>query len=118
MPWPAIDPGKLRHLLIFYLAQPTSPASYDAGGPVTAPTEILRAYGSSDPATASDVIKGGQTVSEAFIPLVVRYDSRIQQNMTVLNTTTNSTYVVRGIINHEDRNVLLTLQCVAIGANQ
>jgi len=118
MPWPSIDAGKLRHLLIFYSQAPANPVAYDAGGPKTSTTEVGRAYASSDPNDAGDVIRGGQTVSEESIPLTMRYQSWVKPSLIVTNTTNGSSYVIRGVINHEDRGVLLTLKCVAYGANQ
>jgi len=118
MPWPSIDPGKLRHRITIQSYGPVSPAAMDAGGPVMDWSTFTTAYAFIDPTAAEDIIRSGQIVSQQEIPITIRWQPGITSSMRVVSDDTSSTFVIKGIINHEDRNVLLTLLCLGIGSNQ
>lgn len=118
MAWPSIDPGKLRHLVTIQSYGPTNPASFDAAGSVNGWTDFTTAYAFIDPMHAEDMLRAGQASAQVEIPITIRWQPGITAGMRVISNDTNSTFVIRGIINHEDRNVLLTLTCLGIGANE
>lgn len=77
------------------------------------------------PASARDTIRSGQTVQQIAIPITIRYMDGVQANMQVQRVQSRqgvyyatATYVIRGIINVDERNWKLTLMCEALGANQ
>ena len=85
------------------------------------------------PATARDMIRGGQTVSQTITPITIRFlpapngppgVSLVAAGMVVQRVQSTQgkyyvtgSYTVQGIINVDERNWKITLACVALGAN-
>lgn len=113
--WPGVNPGELRHLITIQQQVQGSSPSYDAAGVMSQWTNFTTMYVSDDPKYATDAMRGGQTVTSEAVPLTGHYQPGILPNMRVIHG--GSTYVIRGIVNHRNLNVLLTLMCLALGAN-
>lgn len=108
--YPSIDAGRLRHRIT--ILQPSTTSGI--GGAEVTYTPLCTCYAAIEPTTATDVIRAGQTVAEVEIPITIRYRAGILPDMKVQRAN-GSTYVVKGIINVDERDVLLTLMCVALG---
>lgn len=111
------DPGQRRHLITIQSLTQASPPTYDASGAlVTNWTTFLSTWARILPNRATDVIRNGQTTTQTFLVLNIRYRAGILSNMRV--SWTNGTYVIQGIENVEERNQELNLICLALGANE
>lgn len=108
--YPSIDAGRLRHRVT--ILQPTVTSGI-AGAEVDY-TALCTCYAAIEPASATDVIRAGQTVAEVQVPITIRYRSTVQPDMLVQRAD-GSRYVIKGIINVDERNVLMTLMCVGLG---
>ena len=110
-----MNAGALRHPITILQAAITT----DQSGQVEDwqnPSVYLQAWAEIAPASANDVIRSGQIVSQVMIPITMRYYPGITSNMRVLYK--DSTYIIKGILNVEERNRALTLMCLALGDNE
>ena len=107
--------GELRHIISILQAPIISgPAGNqeDWDNPIV----VCYQYASIKPASASDVIRAGQTVTQVETPIEIRYYPGILPNMRVQHNS--DVYVIRGILNEEERNRKLTLMCIGLGQNE
>lgn len=123
--YPTIDLGKMRHSITIQYQTPASPPAFDAGGPVlqwsqflpnpnaSPPDVIMAAIG---PVSGKDVIKSGQTVTQLFVTVAMWYQPGILPNMRVVSDN-GAVYIIQSIENALELNVAITLNCIAIGAN-
>lgn len=112
----AYDPANLRHAVEIQALQATG--NTDVAGPEMAWATILSTHAEIKPLRAEDVIRSGQTISEVEIPIRIRYQPGIAANMRVVRVSTGDTYLIRGILNMQERGRWLILMCIALGANE
>lgn len=113
----AENPGIYRHRVEIQSLQPTDPPTYNAAGQVLTWQTFLYAAAAISPMSAKDIINYGQQTSEAEVPIKIRYRPGITANMRVYFAANDSTYVIQGILNKDERNRSLTLMCLALGNN-
>lgn len=112
--WPIDDPGDYIHQIA--IMKPVDNPD-GAAGPETSWEKFASCYAAIDPATARDVMRGGQTTSQVEIPIRMHWMAGVTSNMQVWRPS-GEKYVIQGILNARELNVRLTLMCVALGANQ
>lgn len=115
--WPSIEMGRMRHPITIQSNGPTSPPSFDAAGSATAWNTFTTAMAAMDPIRGTDVVRGGQTTSQVFIPVAIWFQAGIVGGMRVV-TEYGNTYTVQSVDNVLEMNVVLILNCIAIGTNQ
>jgi SPP1 family predicted phage head-tail adaptor len=112
MSWPSIDPGKLAHQIT--ILQQTR--SSDVSGTVAVWTPLLTTYAAIEPVRGTDIIRSGQATTQLFLTVTIRWQPSIQPNMRVQSNS--GTYVIQSIENPGERNILLILNCLGLGANE
>lgn len=76
------DPGQRRHFISILQLQSANPPAFDRGGAAApVPAVFLQTWAKIMPARATDVIRNGQTVSQTYLVLNIRYRSGITANM-------------------------------------
>ena len=120
-----IDPGELRTPVLIQSLLPTSPPTYNAAGEVLTWQTILGGgvggyvFAKINPLHARDTIGGGQNVSEAEIPITMRYHPLIQPACRIVKYLgRQSTYIIKGAANSDERDVLVEWSCLALGDNE
>ncbi len=103
--------GSLRHPITINQRVPTNPPGFSAAGPTFEWVPFTKAMAQISPQRSSVIIRNGQAVSETIIPITIRYQKGITAKMQVV--AQNGTYLIDGIINADERNWLMELQCVA-----
>ena len=112
MPWPSIDPGKLvQQITILQQTQ-----SSDISGTVAVWTPLRTTYAAIEPVRGTDVIRSGQATTQLFLTVTIRWQLGVQPNMRVQSNS--GTYVIQSIENPGERNILLILNCLGLGANE
>lgn len=91
-------------------------ASSDISGATTIWVPFVRTWAQIDPVRGTDVLKAGQDTTQLFLTIKIRWQSGIVPNMRVQSL--NGTYVIQAIENPGERNVILVLTCLGLGANQ
>lgn len=112
----SLDFGKLRHAVTIQSFGPTSPATFDASGPVRAWGTYTTAMAAIKTVRGTDVIRSGQVTTQLFLTVTMWWQSGILPNMRVLNDN-GSKYVIQSIENILELNTILVLNCLGIGAN-
>lgn len=110
--WPAVNPGEMVHWIT--ILQQTQ--SEDESGTTTIYAPFVSTWAKIEPVRGTDVIKSGQTTTQLFLTVTIRWQTGILPNMRVRSN--NGTYVVQSMENPGERNVLLKLNCLALGSNQ
>jgi SPP1 family predicted phage head-tail adaptor len=112
MSWPSINPGELRHSCT--IQQQT--ATTDASGATVTWSDFTTAFAKIVPAKGRAAIQSGQTTAQVPMEITIRWQPGILANMRIIGP--NGTYLIESIDNIDERNVLLVLTCIALGANQ
>lgn len=112
-----IRAGSLRHpITIYNAAAPTSPPTYnDAGQVLVATPFAVNVMAQIAPQRAGITVRAGQQVTETGIPITIRYMAGVSSSMTITSQISGAQYLINGIINIDERNVVLELQCIAFG---
>jgi head-tail adaptor len=120
----SIKAGQQRHLV--HILIPTA-GPVGAGGSTKVFTPIAMFVPAEiSPASATDSIRSGQTVSQTQIPVTIRWipqvvnESQLQFVQSQPGSsvyTVTSVYVVKGIINVDQRNRKMTLACLGLAGN-
>lgn len=124
--WPSIDPGQLRTPVLIQAKLPTSPPSYNSAGEVFTWQTILGGGGTLgyvfaniDPMRAMDRIQGGQNVSQVGVPITMRFHPLITAECRIVKYLgRQSTYLIRGPVNMDERDVLVEWDCISLGDNE
>jgi head-tail adaptor len=127
----SIKAGALRHLC--HILQPVTGAM-GITGPTTNYVPFAQFVPAAiEPASARDMIRSGQTVSETIIPVTIRWMPNVSlpaapgvlANFRVQfvrswqgNYSVVSQYEVQGIIEVDERSWKVTLACIALALNQ
>jgi head-tail adaptor len=112
MPWPAIDQGRMVHWITILQQTP----SEDESGTTMIYSALLSSWAAIDPVSGTDVLRSGQVTTQLFLTITMRWQAGIASNMRVRSN--NGTYVIQSIENPGERNVLLVLNCLALGSNE
>lgn len=98
--------GRLRHRL--QLQQPVETRD-DYGGAVKSFTTVATVWGAIEPLSGKEYLAIAQTQNEATVRLIIRYRSSIDESWRVISG--GKAYSIQSIINHDERDVYLTLMC-------
>ncbi len=115
MPWPKIEPGDLRHQITFLsqvIGADASGANFTwaaASPPVTTRAKIVVH-------SPTESVQGGQDISKVIADVWIRWRPGVLPNMRFV-TEQGTYYIVKSILNVEDRNVLLQMACEGLGPN-
>src|SRR5258708_6297129 len=107
-----LDPGKMVHR-VRILQQTTIT---DVSGTATAWVPFVDTWAQIDPVRGTEVLKSGQDTAQLFLTVKIRWQTGIQTNMRLLSL--NGSYNIQTIENPGERNVVLVLNCIALGLNQ
>lgn len=111
--WPQIDPGKMIHQVSILQQQTVSDAS---GTSIQWVPFVSPVWAEIVPIHGIDVVKSGQDTTKLFLTVRIRWQTGIMPNMRVQSL--NGTYVIQAIENPGERNIILVLTCLGLGANQ
>jgi head-tail adaptor len=113
MPWPSLDSGKMRHFVT--ILQQVS--STDASGE-TVSMQPLYANVAAELTFVKgiDVIKSGQVTTQTFLTAKIWWQAGILANMQVQGE--NGLYLIQSIDNVDEMNIVLILNCLAMGRNE
>ncbi len=114
--FPQIDIGKLRHLVTFQIQGPASPPTFDEGGPVIVWNTVATAMAAIDIVGGTDVLRGGQTVTELMSALTIWYQPGFVSEMRAV-IDNGSIYLIRSIANILEMNVVLVISCIGLQSN-
>jgi head-tail adaptor len=114
--WPTLDVGRLVHAITIYQQQMQSPPEYDAAGMVVPWSPIATAMAAIEIMRGTDVIRSGQATSQLFIEVTLWWQPGIEPNMQIVSDNC-STYIIQSVENVNERNVVLRLNCLGLGAN-
>jgi len=109
----AINAGDLRHAITILQV---STSVGDAGSEVTWIPFLTNVRAAINPMNGTDIIRSGQDVSQTYITITIRYQPGVLGQMRV--QANNGTYVICSIQNILERNRVLKLTCLAVGANE
>ena len=115
-PWPGINPGSLRHKVTLQQYGIGSPLTFDEGGAVQSWSDFATVYASLEPVRSVDMLAAGQDVSKVWIVATIRYRAGVEARMRIV--APNGTYIIQAVENIQERNILLKLMCLALGANE
>jgi len=99
--------GPLRNRLILQSQNNTRGA---AGSVVEGWATETTVWGSISPVSVKEYLASNQTQNEATVKITVRYYSGLDESWRVVNG--GRAYSIKSVINHEDRNRMLTLLCL------
>jgi len=111
MKWPALDPGEMRHQITI-LGQ--VPASDDSGNTVVM-APLLTCYAKIEVVKGLDVILAGQETTQLFLIASIWWQAGIKANMQV--QALNGLYLIQSVENVLELDVVLKLNCLALGKN-
>jgi len=115
-PYPAIDPGKMRHPISIRYRAVGSPPIFDAAGvSLSTPTTLLTAMAAAETIDGTDIVADGQTTSRLQIAFGMWYRPGIIGGMEVVRG--NNVYLIQEVENMLEMDVVLILICIALGTN-
>jgi SPP1 family predicted phage head-tail adaptor len=107
-----LDPGKMIHRV--RILQQTTVT--DISGTATAWTPFVDTWAQIDPVRGTEVLKAGQDTAQLFLTVKIRWQTGILANMQLQSL--NGLYIIQTVENPGERNVILILNCIALGLNQ
>lgn len=110
--WPRIDPGRMVHKIAIQKQTTTT----DISGTVVAWSDFVTCWAAIDPVRGMEVLRAGQDTTQLYLTVTIRWQSGIQPNMRVRSN--NGTYIIQSIQNPGERNIMLVLNCLALGNSQ
>jgi len=110
--WPSINPGELRHLVTINQQQATT----DASGNEVIMVELYSGVPAKCVVVKGlDVLKAGQVTTQTFLTVTIWFQPGILANMQLTRKGDTVTYLIQSIDNLELMNIVLVLNCLAIG---
>lgn len=103
--------GDLRHSVTLLQQSATT----DEAGSVVNWVSFATVRAAIDPVSGMELIRSGVDVTQTYITVKIRYIPGVTAAMRV--QAANGTYVIASVENVLERNRLLKLTCVGIGAN-
>lgn len=110
--WPQIDPGKMVHQVTILQQQTVQ----DISGTSLQWVPFVQTWAQIDPVRGIDVVRSGQDTTKLFLTVKIRWQTGILPKMRVQSL--NGTYVIQAIENPGERNIILVLLCLGLGANE
>jgi head-tail adaptor len=110
--WPQLDPGKMIHR-VRILQQATVT---DVSGTATAWVPFVDTWAQIDPVRSLEVLRSGQDTAQLFFTVKIRWQTGILSSMQLQSL--NGLYIIQTVENPGERNVILVLNCLALGLNQ
>jgi len=111
MKWPSLDPGELRHQIT--ILAPV--AATDVSGSTVALVPLVTCYAKIDVVKGLDVIRSGQETTQLYLIVSMWWQAGIAANMQV--QALNGLYLIESVENVLELDVVLKLNCLAIGKN-
>ena len=111
MKWPTLDSGEMRHQITILAQAPSS----DVSGSTVAMVPLVTCYAKIEPVRGIDVIRSGQETTQLFLIISIWWQSGILANMQV--QALNGLYLIQSVENVLELDVVLKLNCLAIGRN-
>ena len=111
MKWPTLDSGEMRHQITILGQVPST----DVSGGTVAMVPLLTCYAKIEPVRGIDVIKSGQETTQLFLIISIWWQAGILANMQV--QALNGLYLIQSLENVLELDVVLKLNCLAIGKN-
>jgi SPP1 family predicted phage head-tail adaptor len=102
--------------MVHWIALLQQSASSDISGTTVTWMPFLSTWAKIEPVRGTDVIKSGQITTQLYLTITMRWQTGILPNMRV--QARHGTYVIQSVENPGERDVLLILNCVGLGANQ
>jgi hypothetical protein len=115
--WPILDIGRCVHPITLWRQLAASPPAFDSAGPVLEWRPVAAAMACIEIVRGIDVIRGGQTTSQIYATVTFWWQPGVLANMRVIKED-GSTFLIQSVENVEERNVVLRLNCLGLGANQ
>ena len=111
MKWPTLDSGEMRHQITILGQVPST----DISGSTVAMVPLLICYAKIEPVRGIEVIKAGQDTTQLFLLISIWWQAGILPNMQV--QALNGLYLIQSVENLLELDVVLKLNCLAIGKN-
>ena len=111
MKWPTLDSGEMRHQITILAQVPAT----DVSGGTVAMAPFVTCYAKIEPVRGIDVIKSGQETTQLFLIISIWWQAGILANMQV--QALNGLYLIQSVENVLELDVVLKLNCLAIGKN-
>ena len=111
MQWPTLDAGELRHQITILGPVPGS----DASGSTVMMSPKVTAYAKIEVVRGADVVRNGQVTTQTMLVISMWYQDGIASNMQV--QALNGLYLIQSVENLLELDVVLKLNCLAIGKN-
>ncbi len=111
--WPQIDPGKMVHQVTILSQQPVS----DISGTSIQWVPFVVTWAEIVPVRGIDVVRSGQDTTKLFLTIRIRWQTGILPKMR-LQTVSGDNYIIQAIENPGERNIILVLTCLGLGANE
>ena len=111
MKWPTLDSGEMRHQITILGQVPSS----DVSGSTVTMAPVLTCYAKIEPVRGIDVIRSGQETTQLFLIISIWWQAGILSNMQV--QALNGLYLIQSVENVLELDVVLKLNCLAIGKN-
>jgi len=111
MKWPTLDSGEMRHQITILMQAPST----DVSGGTVAMVPLVTCYAKIEPVRGIDVIKSGQETTQLFLIISIWWQAGILANMQV--QALNGLYLIQSVENVLELDVVLKLNCLAIGKN-
>lgn len=108
MPWPSIEPGRLRHPITL-LAPATA---LTAGGTEASYAPWLSTRAAIETLRGTDTQRNGQATAQTNLLVTLRYRAGVTAAMRVQTAT--AVYIIQSIENVEERNKVLKLTCLKL----
>jgi SPP1 family predicted phage head-tail adaptor len=109
MEWPAFDPGRMVHKIS--IQKPTP--GWDVSGPIITYETFLTTWAAIEPIRGTDVVRGGQITTQAYITITMPYQPGINASHRV--SCLKGNFIIQSVENPLERDVLLVLNCVELG---
>jgi head-tail adaptor len=111
MKWPSLDPGELRHQITILGPVPAT----DVSGSTVALVPLVTCYAKIEVVKGLDVIRAGQETTQIYLIVSMWWQAGIAANMQV--QALNGLYLIESVENVLELDVVLKLNCLAIGKN-
>jgi len=99
--------GRLRHRLELQQSTETRDAY---GGAILTWATTTTVSGGIEPLSGREYFSQAQTQAEARVRIVIRYYSGIDETWRVVSG--GKTYVIESVVNHDERDRMITLMCL------
>jgi SPP1 family predicted phage head-tail adaptor len=107
-----LDPGEAIHRV--RILQQTTVSDISGTAPAWVP--FVDTWAKIAPVRGTEVLKAGQDTAQLFLTVTIFWQTGIVANMQVQSL--NGLYIIQTVENPGERNVILVLNCIALGLNQ